>query len=250
MLSLVNNVNKVLKGLLPLLKPKSLRVFFKTLVVTNFDHPFAVSWSQGGEDLALLSIFGNSDEFKGSYLDIGAHHPSRFSVTRHLYQRGWEGANVDANKTLLGEFEKTRPRDVNLCFVIGEQDSYEFTVFEEPAISTINPEWRDRALAESWAIDRTQIVAGRKLRDLYDHYFSDSAVDLLSVDAEGSDFEVITSMDFESLPTSRYPKFLLLETAPPVTYALATPAVALALEFGYEPYLVLPMSTILKAPMK
>lgn len=246
----MNNVSRVLKGLLPLLKPKSLRVFLKTLVVTNFDHPFVVSWSQGGEDLALLSIFGNGDEFKGTYLDIGAHHPSRFSVTRHLYQRGWQGVNVDANKALIAEFEKKRSRDINLCFAIGGKDRYEFTIFEETAISTVNSEWRDVCIADSWVVNRTETVDGRKLRDIYDLYFSDSPVDLLAVDAEGSDFDVIKSMEFESLPSARYPKFLMLETAPPVIHALATPAVALALDFGYEPHLVLPMVTILKAPMK
>jgi FkbM family methyltransferase len=246
----MNNVSRVLKSLLPLLKPKSLRVLLKTLVVTNFDHPFVVSWSQAGEDLALLSIFGSAKDHQGTYLDIGAHHPSRFSVTRHLYQRGWQGVNVDANRALIAEFDKKRPRDINLCFAIGEKDRYEFTVFEETAISTINSEWRDACIADSWAVNRIETVDGRKLRDIYDQYFFDSAVDLLAIDAEGADFGVMKSMEFESLPGERYPKFLMLETAPPVTHALATPAVVLALSFGYEPHLVLPMATILKAPSR
>ena len=60
--------------------------FTRTFELTKFDYDFKVSWSQGGEDLALLSIFSNQPE--GTYIDVGAHHPSRFSVTRHLYQSG------------------------------------------------------------------------------------------------------------------------------------------------------------------
>lgn len=205
-----------------------------------------MSWSQGGEDLALLSIFGQQK--KGTYLDVGAHHPSRYSVTRKLYQNGWHGVNVDANKELIEEFKKTRIRDTNLCFAVGERESYEFTIFKEPAISTVNVEWRDNFLSESNSIDRVEIVAGKKLRDLYDDYFAHSAVDILSVDAEGADFEIVKSMDFHTLPAARFPRYLSLETATPVSAALATSAVEFAISLGYVPVVVLPMTTILKSP--
>ena len=70
--------------------------FLQASELTKFDHPFSVSWSQAGEDLALLAVIRNQKP--GFYLDIGAHHPTRFSVTRHLYQAGWTGVNVDANQ--------------------------------------------------------------------------------------------------------------------------------------------------------
>jgi FkbM family methyltransferase len=242
----MRRVYRFLRSLTLLTKPKSWGPFVNAAELTHFDHTFTVSWSQGGEDLALLSIFGGQK--KGTYLDIGAHHPSRFSVTRHLYQRGWSGVNVDANKKLLSEFEKTRPSDINLCFAIGEKSSYEFTIFDEPAISTFNPEWREKFLSESNAVNRVEVVVGRRLRDLYDEFFLDSAVDILTVDAEGADFEVIRSLDFHSLPTVRFPKYLLLETPTPVSEALATPAVKHAVGWGYVPVMILPMSTILRAP--
>jgi len=242
----MNRVYRTLRSLFLLLNPKSWGPFVQAAEATKFDHTFLVSWSQGGEDLALLSIFGI--DFKGTYLDIGAHHPSRFSLTRHLYQLGWRGVNVDANKKLISEFIKSRPRDINLCFAIGPEEFYEFTIFSEPAISTVNVEWRDKFLSESNSIDRIEVVPGRKLRDLYDEFFAHSAADILSVDAEGADFEVIKSMDFDSLPANRFPRYLLLETTTPVTEALGAGAVKFAIELGYTPVMVLPMSTILKSP--
>ena len=242
----MNRVFRLLRSLALLANPMSWGPFVQVAEATKFDHPFSVSWSQGVEDLALLSIFGEDTE--GTYLDVGAHHPSRFSVTRHLYKNGWHGVNVDANSALIKEFAKARPRDINLCFAVGEQEQYEFTIFQEPAISTINAEWKDKFLSESNLVDRVEIVKGRRLREIYDEFFPDSAVDILAIDAEGADFEVFKSLSFHSLPRNRYPKYLLLETPPPVATALATPAVEYAIGCGYEPVMVLPMSTILKSP--
>jgi hypothetical protein len=90
---------RALKALLKLRNRKTWGPFVETYETTGFDHAFAVSWSQGGEDLALLSALQGI--YNGCYIDVGAHDPSRFSVTRHLYQRGWSGINVDANPHLI-----------------------------------------------------------------------------------------------------------------------------------------------------
>jgi FkbM family methyltransferase len=240
----MGRILKMIKSLLLLSRRKTWGPFVESAQITKFDHAFTVSWSQGGEDLALLSLFG--DKKNGSYLDIGAHHPNRFSVTRHLYQRGWSGVNVDANQALIYEFEKVRTRDINLCCAVGQKDSYEFAIFKEPAISTVNPEWKARFILEKNKVERIETVPGRKLRSIYDDFFGTSTVDLLTIDAEGSDFEVLQSMDFSSLEAKRFPKCLLLETAPPVSKSLTNPSVVFAIELGYEPVYILPMSTILQ----
>ena len=211
---------------------------------SKFDHEFSISWSQGGEDLALLSLFGGKKI--GAYLDIGAHHPNRFSVTRHLYQRGWRGVNVDANQVLINKFDEVRVRDINLCCAVGQKNSYEFTVFTEPAVSTVNPDWKAKFISENFEVDRVEKVLGRKLRSIYDEFFGVIPVDLLTIDAEGADFEILQSMEFSTLDDERFPKILLLETSPPVSNSLANPAVNFAIELGYEPIFVLPMSTILR----
>jgi hypothetical protein len=240
----MNRFFRLLRSFCLLFNPRSWGPFVMVAEATKFDHSFAVSWSQGGEDLALLSIFSGKEE--GTYLDIGAHHPNRFSVTRHLYQRGWVGVNVDANKHLIDEFEKIRKRDINLCFAVGQSEVYEFTIFKEPAISTVNPEWKARFISEKNEVDRIEKIPGRKLRLIYDDFFAENPADLLTIDAEGADFDVLQSMDFHNLPPARFPIFLLLETSPPVSNSIANPSVRFAIEIGYEPILVLPMSTILK----
>ena len=244
MAKLLRKSIRFLRALTELRKKSAWGPFTEIAEATSFDHAISVSWSQGGEDIALIHAL--SGQTTGRYFDIGAHHPSRFSVTRHLYQMGWSGVNVDANQDLMDSFRKVRKRDVNLCIAVGLEPSYSFTVFEEAAISTLDSKWRDIFLSENNKIAREVEIQGRKLRSIFDEYQPIGSIDLLSIDAEGSDLQVLQSLDFESLEKSRFPRWLLLEAAPPVANALRTPAVKLAIEWGYEPHMVLAMSTLLK----
>lgn len=235
---------RFLKALLKLLKKSSWGPFTEIAEISGFDHAVTVSWSQGGEDLALLSTLNG--QRGGRYIDVGAHHPSRFSVTRHLYQLGWSGVNVDANYKLIGDFNDKRKRDVNLCVAVGLENKYVFTIFEEPAISTLDTDWRDKFMGENNKVAEIVEVQGRALRGILDEFIATERLDLLSIDAEGSDLQVLQSLEFKTLEQSRFPQWLLLEASPPVANALETPAVKLAMEWGYEPHLVLAMSTLLK----
>lgn len=240
----MNKGNRFLKALWGLRQRHTWGPFTEAFEISQFDHSFTISWSQGGEDLALLSIFNSRK--KGTYIDVGAHHPTRFSVTRSLYQRGWRGLNIEANSELLPNFWKHRSKDTNLNFAIGTQGSYEFTIFQEPALSTHDIHWKEKFLSEGAVPKKTVVVPGRTLRSVLDEYFPSKPPTLLCIDAEGSDLDVLLSLELSSLETSRRPEFLLLETTPPVSNALTTPAVSLALKFGYEPQLILPMATIMK----
>jgi FkbM family methyltransferase len=235
---------RFVRALLQLRSRKNWGNFVQTSEVAGFENAFSISWSQGGEDLALLHSV--MEKRNGLFIDIGAHHPSRFSVTRHLYQMGWSGVNVDANQELIDAFNKARTRDVNLCVAVGLEPSYTFTVFEEAAISTLDPEWRKKFIRENNKIAKEVEVEGRKLRSILDDFQPKERIDLLSIDAEGSDLQALQSIEFETLEKSRFPKWLLLEAAPPVSNALQTPAVKLAIEWGYEPHMVLAMSTLLQ----
>ena len=63
--------------------------FFKRLI--NKDPKFLPNkcFSQNGEDLILNRLFENKTN--GFFVDIGAHHPVRFSNTYLFYLNGWSG---------------------------------------------------------------------------------------------------------------------------------------------------------------
>ena len=223
-----------------IVNPRTWGPLVETFETTKFDHAFDVSWSQAGEDIGLISALRGIDN--GSFVDVGAHNPSRFSVTRKLSLRGWTGVNIDGNPDLIPAFEKNRPNDINLWACVGNKPEYTFTIFEEPAISTVNSEWRVKFIGENQKIKREIKVPGISLRTVFDRYFEGGFPDLLCIDAEGADLDVLKSAD---LTCSWGPEWLLLEADPPLSTVIETPSVAYALSLGYEIHLVMGMSTLL-----
>lgn len=237
---------RLIKSIFTLFNFKRLSVFVRISELTNFDHDFNVSWSQGGEDLALLSIL---KEIKhGKYIDVGAHHPSRFSVTRHLYQQGWSGVNIEANESLISEFNIQRQRDINIADYVGSPGKKKFYIFSEPALSTSVERIQEALVRQNRKLVRTEEVIPVTLREVYDRHFQEVGVDLLAIDAEGSDLDVLKSLDFHTLETDRWPRYILAETAPPVENALKYDSIVFLKSLGYTPQVVLTNATVLVAP--
>jgi len=72
------------------------RVFLKSTIkfILNFKNTYLdgyalKSYSQEGEDMILRRIFERQST--GFYVDVGAHHPKRFSNTYFFYKKGWSG---------------------------------------------------------------------------------------------------------------------------------------------------------------
>jgi len=245
----MNKPVRFIRALLSLINPKTWGVFTETYEHTKFNAAFSVSYSQGAEDISLL-LTALADQRlskteEKTYIDVGAHDPNRFSVTRRLYDIGWHGVNIDANKDLASKFLKWRKRDIFIWSAVGNKSEYTFYTFEETAISTSNPEWKDGAIRSGNKLNREEKVPGRTLRSILDEYFP-QGVGLLNIDIEGNDDDALLSLGLENLTNTQKPKWLLLETSPPVAVALESPAVLYAIYNGYTPWLVLAMGTLLK----
>ena len=168
-----------------------------------------ISYSQEGEDLILKRIF--EYKTKGFYIDVGAHHPKRFSNTYLFYKTGWRGINIDATPGSMNEFKTLRPRDVNLELGVsdkrGELIYYEF---DEPALNTFS---RIEAIRKN---ERTsyKIINELKLKtfplsEILTNYLEpDQNIDFLNIDVEGFDFKVLRSLDFEI----NRPEVILIES--------------------------------------
>ena len=232
---------RAIKAFIGIANPRTWGPLVETFESTKFDHAFDISWSQGGEDIGLTSALRAISN--GRFVDVGAHDPSRFSVTRKLSMRGWTGVNIDGNPDLIPAFEKNRPGDINLWACVGCEAEYTFTIFEEPAISTANDEWRVKFLGENQKVKKEIKVPGITLRTIFDKYFEGGFPNLLCIDAEGADLDVLKSANFRS---GSGPEWLLLEADPPLSTVINTPAVACALSLGYEIHLIMGMSTLLR----
>jgi FkbM family methyltransferase len=191
------------------------------------------SFSQEGEDRVLARYF--SDRSMGFYVDVGAHHPFRFSNTALLHRRGWRGINIDAWPGSMEPFRRARPGDVNLeVGVSKEAGEAPFFIFNDAALNTFDPELAESRNQPPYSIERTVQVPLRPLRDiLAEHVAASQQIDLMSIDVEGRDLEVLESNDW-----TRYrPQMLLVEA---VGGSWATLADDLAARFamaqGYAPY--------------
>ena len=212
----------------------------------RFDANFIQSYSQAGEDIALSSFIDL--DVQGRYIDIGAYHPHRFSVTHLLYIKGWRGVNVDANKNLIDKFHEWRPRDINICAAIGQLPEYELSISSKRAMSSVVHENIEAAKKLGFITVERRKVKGQKLRAVYDTYLPNEKCNILSLDIEGNELDALESMDFTTLPKERFPDWILVETSPPVHKAIESKPVQALINFGYIVYAVLPMSTLLRAP--
>lgn len=162
------------------------------------DPSATVSYSQEGEDRILFARLGSRQP--GFYVDIGAHHPRRFSNTKLFYDLGWSGINIDADHRLIEAFTIERPRDVNLAVGVGLVHGHErFHIFDEAAISTFDPELASaRARTTPFKPVRNEFVEIKPLASILDeHLRPDQKITFLSVDVEGRDLDVLQSNDWD-----------------------------------------------------
>lgn len=243
-MSQLQKVFRLLRALSYLARPHGLGVFTEIAMQTRFDSSVAISWSQAGEDICIWHELSTIES--GVYIDVGAHDPTKYSVTRKLYSLGWSGINIEANLELLHNFELERERDINLHAAVGSLEEYEFTIFHASEISTTNSEWKQRYEDLDFQVKDIQRMKGQTLRSIYDKHLPDIRVNLLSIDVEGSDLDVLESLHLETLSRDRRPSYILLETTPPLQNALSTPSIKYALSLEYEVVYVLPMATLLR----
>lgn len=156
-------------------------------------HVPGVYYSQDGEDVSLCELLPEA----GFYVDIGAHHPERFSVTKLLYDRGWSGINVDVTPSISREFMLRRSRDTNLESLVGSPGNVVFYRFVEEALNTTNRDRAEILKASGWELVSDYILEIRSLTEVLGQSSSPSHIDFLNVDVEGADFDVLASLDWD-----------------------------------------------------
>ena len=167
------------------------------------------SYAQEAEDLILSRYFGNQ-KF-GFYVDVGAHHPKRFSNTYYFYKRGWRGINIDAMPGSMALFRQLRSRDINLEVAVGsEEQILPYYIFNEAALNSFDRNLsNERNNAENdYRIIETDNLQTRQLASILDEYLPiGQDISFLSVDVEGLDFDVLKSNDWDK----HRPDILLVE---------------------------------------
>ncbi len=168
------------------------------------------SYSQDGEDVALAAFFENRKVYKGFFVDVGAHHPVRFSNTLAFYKKRWRGINIDPTPGSMRPFKLWRSRDINLEIGIGAQSgSLTFYCFNEPALNTFDKTVaEERDTGNPYKVVKKVSVQISPLREVLEkHLPQGGKIDFMSVDVEGLDLEVLKSNDWNLF----MPTYVLVE---------------------------------------
>lgn len=163
------------------------------------------AYSQEGEDMILNRYFEGKK--KGFFIDVGAHHPWRFSNTFFFYKRGWRGINLDPMPGSMKLFNKKRPYDINLELGISEYEAdLDYHIFKEPALNGFSEEMKDEYLKHNQQFIKTVKLKTFPLKSILNTYLKkNQTIDFMSIDVEGLDLEVLKSNDWQ-----KYRPYLVL----------------------------------------
>lgn len=151
-----------------------------------------ISYAQNFEDVMLERAFANLAE--GFYVDVGAWDPDLESVTRHFYERGWRGVNIEPNPYYFRRLQARRPRDVNLSVAVGARGGQAtMTLVHDTGMSSLDV--NVAALHAPLGFEQEEMqVEVRTLNSVFEEQ-APSTVHFLKIDCEGSERDVIVAFD-------------------------------------------------------
>jgi len=154
------------------------------------------SYSQEGEDRILMRLFEGKKT--GFYVDVGAHHPKRFSNTHAFYKMGWRGINIEPSSGSIQLFKKLRSDDINIAAAISDHnESVKYFIFNESALNTFDEKLAKERQSPEYNIIQTKILNTQTLKCVLDNHLpKNQNIDFLNIDTEGYDLKVLNSNDW------------------------------------------------------
>ena len=154
-----------------------------------------ISYAMDGEDLAI-NLF-NKKEGKGFYVDIGAHHPIQRNNTNLLFQKGWEGINIDINEFSIDLFNFLRPNDLNILTAISDKEG-EISFYYQKKFSQLNTTDKKIANENFQGNFKERKVKCNTIQDILDSSnYKGKKIDFLNIDIEGAEMKVLTQLNFD-----------------------------------------------------
>lgn len=197
-------------------------------------------YAQFHEDEKLVALLG--DKPSGFYIDVGAWHPITDSVTKHFYEKGWHGLNVEPLPEYFEMLVEDRLGDVNLQCAIGDvgggriESLYRVSMTPGVAIagsglSTFDGRNAlDAVTRAGFALNEVKVPVYTLAEICAQHVPDGTLIDFLKIDVEGWEEQVIRGADW-----SRWrPRFLCIEATRPSSQIPAWDWEPLLLAAGYR----------------
>ncbi len=144
-------------------------------------------FSEFGEDIIINRFFKNINS--GFYIDIGAYHPFKGSLTYLLHKKGWTGLNIDISKASIDLFNIARKKDININCAVSNVDEETFYYSN----SLIN---QQNSLIQRGENQKKIPIKSFKLETILKTHKIEN-FEYLNIDTEGNEAEIIRSIDFQ-----------------------------------------------------
>ena len=175
------------------------RILRKLHIIHNIyiKHKFFIkkkSYAMDNEDTAVLDYF--KDKKNGFYVDVGCYHPIDGNNTYLLFKKGWEGINIDLNKTSIDLFNRARKNDYNLNVAISNKSKKIKFYYRKKInmLNTINKKFAKSSFLKGF---KTGIIKSENLNlILKKSKIKNKKIDFLNLDIEGNEIDALKSLNF------------------------------------------------------
>ena len=153
------------------------------------------SYSISNVDLIIDRLFRNNK--KGIYLDIGCNHPIKHNNTYLLYERGWNGINIDLDKTSIDEFKKLRPKDINIQIGVSNYAGNKkvFYYHKRSPLNTLSKKLKEFRIKKPTKTFNLQVDTLNNI--IKKSKFKNKQINLMSIDIENHEYEALKNFKFK-----------------------------------------------------
>ncbi|WP_051640137.1 FkbM family methyltransferase [Cellulomonas sp. URHE0023] len=171
--------------------------------------PF-ISYAQNGEDVVLWRALQHVG--LGTYVEVGANHPSDDSATRAFYDRGWSGVTVEPVPAFAALQRRDRPRDTLVEAAISTvEGDVTLHLIPESGLSTLVDTVSEEHERRGISHEDVVVPAVRLEALLDDAGLAGKDIHFLLIDVEGAEADVLASVDL----TVWRPWVLVVESTAP-----------------------------------